>query len=165
VYSGYEHAENQPASDTNEEYLHSEKYEIRKRDWAQGGEWEGVSVDLTPFLARLNAIRRSHPALAELRTLRFHGSTDDDHAVVYSKTAPDGTDPVLVVVNIDPESVYKGLLHLDLAALGMPSSSPFAAVDELTGEQFTWTGAEPYVELDPALGREAHVFSLRTLAA
>ncbi|MDX6234835.1 MAG: hypothetical protein QOH68_3963 [Nocardioidaceae bacterium] len=124
VYSGYEHAENQPASDTNEEYLHSEKYEIRKRDWAQGGEWEGVSVDLTPFLARLNAIRRSHPALAELRTLRFHGSTDDDHAVVYSKTAPDGTDPVLVVVNIDPESVYKGLLHLDLAALGMPSSFP-----------------------------------------
>ncbi|MDQ3293526.1 MAG: alpha-1,4-glucan--maltose-1-phosphate maltosyltransferase, partial [Actinomycetota bacterium] len=163
VYSGYEHVENQPASPTNEEYLHSEKYEIRKRDWAQGGEWQGATVDLTQFIGLLNRARRNHPALAELRTLRFHSSTNDEQAVVYSKTAADGTDPVLVVVNVDPVNAFKGLLRLDLAELGLSGSTPYEVHDELTGERFTWTGAEPYIELDPAVGREAHVFTLRTL--
>ena len=154
IYSGYELCENEPASDANEEYHNSEKYEIKHRDWA------GSKVDLSPFVARLNAIRRAHPAMRELRTLRFHGSTDDEHLLVYSKTAPDGSDPVLVVVNLDPDAAHEGLLHLDLGALGLPWSGAYEVRDELTGASYTWEGSEPYVNLDPATGVEAHVFAM-----
>jgi starch synthase (maltosyl-transferring) len=148
VYSGYELAENQWASETNEEYLDSEKYQLKPRDW------HGAEVDLAPYLTRLNEIRRAHPALRELRTLRFHGSTDDEHLLVYSKTAPDGSDPVLVVVNLDPAAVHEGLLHL-------PWGGPGRVRDELTGTTYDWPDlAAPYVRLDPAQGVEAHVFAI-----
>jgi starch synthase (maltosyl-transferring) len=84
--------------------------------------------------------------------------------VVFSKTAADGTDPVLVVVNIDPENTFEGLLHIDLGALGLPWSGPYEAADALTGETWTWDGPDPYVKLDPHAGREAHVLALRSLA-
>jgi starch synthase (maltosyl-transferring) len=96
-----------------------------------------------------------------MRTLRFHGSTDDEHLLVYSKTAPDGTDPVLVVVNLDPAASHEGLLRLDLGALGLPGQGSYTAHDELTGDTYTLTGWEPYVRLDPALGQVAHVLALR----
>jgi starch synthase (maltosyl-transferring) len=159
LYSGYELGENEPASDANEEYLHSEKYELKPRDW------EAPAVDIRPTITALNAARRAHPALRELRTLRFHHATDDDRVVVFSKTAADGTDPVLVVVNIDPENTFEGLLHIDLGALGLPWSGPYEAADALTGETWTWDGPDPYVKLDPHAGREAHVLALRSLAA
>jgi starch synthase (maltosyl-transferring) len=158
LYSGYELVENQWASETNEEYLDSEKYEIKHRDW------EAAEPDLSPYLARLNAIRREHPALRELRTLRFHGSTDDEHLLVYSKTDVEGGDAVLVVVNLDPAGAHEGLLHLDLGRLGVPWSGPFTVRDELTGEAYTWDGPQPYVRLDPASGVEAHVFAVETVA-
>jgi starch synthase (maltosyl-transferring) len=154
VYSGYEHGENEVFSDANEEYLHSEKYEIKVRDW------EHPAIDLTGHLAKLNAARRLHPALRELRTLRFHGTTDDEHLLCYSKTAPDGTDPVLVVVNLDPHAAHEGLLHLDLGLLGIDGGTPYEVRDELTGLTYTWQGGEPYVRLDPAAGVESHVFAV-----
>ena len=154
VYSGYELGENEPASDTNEEYAASEKYEIKKRDWAQVG-----AVDLSSHLTALNTARRAHPALRELRTLRFHGSTDDEHLLVYSKTATDGTDPVLMIVNTDPTTAHEGLLHLDLGALGL-AGGPFEVRDELTGITYSWAGPNPYVKLDPAAGVEAHVLAV-----
>ncbi len=156
MYSGYEHCENAPASETNEEYLHSEKYQLCRRDW----ERPDTIVD---HLTALNNARAEHPALRELRTLRFHGSTADEHLVVYSKTAPDGTDPVLVVVNLDPYHAVEALLHLDLGLLGLPWSGPYEAFDELTGEAWVWHGSEPYGRLDPTDGRESHVFALRAL--
>jgi starch synthase (maltosyl-transferring) len=156
MYSGYELCENQPASATNEEYLHSEKYQLCRRNWDEAD-------SIANHITALNAARRAHPSLAELRTLRFHGSTDDESFVVYSKTTPDGGDPVLVVVNIDPHNAHEGLLRLDLAALGIPWSGPYEAADELTGEAYVWHGPEPYIRLDPHEGRESHVFALRAL--
>ena len=155
LYSGYELCENQPASDANEEYLNSEKYEIKRRDWGT------AEPDISDLIADLNAARRSHPALQELRTLQFHGSTDEEHMLVYSKTAPDGTDPVLVVVNLDPSAAHEALLRLDLGALGLSSHESYTATDELSGESFVWQGHEPFVRLDPGTGQVAHVLALR----
>jgi starch synthase (maltosyl-transferring) len=147
VYSGFELVENAPASDLNEEYLDSEKYEVKHRDW------DAPAVDLSGHLTALNAARRAHPSLAELRTLRFHGTSDDDHLLAYSKTAPDGSDRVLVVVNLDPHEVREGILHL-------PWGGRYEVRDELSGETYTWDGHEPYVRLDPASGTESHVFAI-----
>jgi starch synthase (maltosyl-transferring) len=128
-------------------------------------DWDAPEVDLRPFITALNAARAEHPALRELRTLRFHHSTDDERVVVFSKTAADGSQPVLVVVNLDPEHAFEGLLHLDLAALGLPWAGSYEAEDALTGEVWTWNGPDPYVKLDPHEGREAHVLALRSVAA
>ena len=87
-------------------------------------DWEPGRLDRQPH-HRAQRRPRAHPALRELRTLRFHGSTDDEHLLVYSKTAPDGADPVLVVVNLDPVDAHEGLLHLDLGVLGMPATGPY----------------------------------------
>jgi starch synthase (maltosyl-transferring) len=156
VYSGYEHAENETFGDANEEYLNSEKYEVRQRDW------DHPAIDLSDHLTKLNAARRLHPALRELRTMRFHGTTDDEHLLCYSKTAPGGSDPVLVVVNLDPDAMHEGLLHLDLGALGIEGGAPYEVRDELTGLAYTWQGSDPYVRLDPAQGVESHVFAVGT---
>jgi starch synthase (maltosyl-transferring) len=154
VYSGYELCENEPESDTNEEYRNSEKYELKRRDW------DDAPVDLSGHLAALNAARHNHPALRELRSLRFHSSTDEANLLVYSKTAPDGSDPVLVVVNLDPDGMHEGLLTLDMDALGLSWSGAYRVRDELTGVRYRWEGSQPYVKLDPAQGVEAHVFAV-----
>jgi len=151
MYSGYELFENEPASDTNEEYLHSEKYEIRRRDW------EGAD-SMVPFITRINEIRRRHPAFQRLRNVRFHG-TDNDHFLVWSKGSPDEGDVVLAVVNLDAHHAQETVLHLDLGALGVPWQGPFRVHDELGGETYTWDGPTPYVRLDPTQGQVAHVLS------
>jgi starch synthase (maltosyl-transferring) len=153
VYSGYELFENQPASETNEEYLNSEKYEIRHRDYDRPG-------TLAPLMGALNRIRRRHPAFARLRSVQFW-STSNPWVVAYTKTSDDGTDRVLTVVNLDPYWAQDAVINLDPAALGLPASSPYRVTDELSGEQYSWTGAQPYVRLDP-VQRVAHIFSLDT---
>jgi len=151
IYSGYELVENAPASTANEEYLYSEKYEVKQRDWDDPG-------SLAPFVTVLNDIRRRHPALAELGSIRFHG-TFNEHMLAYSKRSADGSDALLVVVNLDPHSAHDDTVVLDLDILGMPSNRPFTALDELTGVTYTWQGPSAYVRLDPMTA--AHVFSLR----
>jgi starch synthase (maltosyl-transferring) len=154
MYSGYELFENEPFSDTSEEYLHSEKYELRRRDWADAD-------SMAPFITRINGIRRRHPAFERLRNVRFHGS-DNDRFLVWSKGGPDEGDTgdtVLVVLNLDPHNAQETVLHLDLGALGVPWQGPFRALDELGGETYTWDGAHPYVRLDPTQGQVAHVLS------
>ncbi len=151
IYGGYELMENAPASETNEEYLFSEKYEIKDRDW-------GDPASLAPLMAQLNDIRRRHPALAELTNIRFHG-TFNEHMLAYSKRSADGSDTVLVVVNIDPFATHEDTVVLDLEALGMPVQRPFTAYDELSGAVYTWQGSSAYVRLDPYTA--AHIFSLR----
>jgi starch synthase (maltosyl-transferring) len=84
---------------------------------------------------------------------------------VYSKTAVDGGDPVLVVVNLDPYTAREGLLRLDLGALGLPGSSPYPVRDELTGATYSWSGYEPFVRLDPSVGQVAHVLALAPTGA
>jgi starch synthase (maltosyl-transferring) len=152
IYSGYELYENEPASDTNEEYLHSEKYEIRRRDWARAD-------SLAPFIAIVNDIRHRHPALQWLKNVRFHGSSND-RFLVWTKGHRDEGDLVLVVVNLDPHSAQETVLGLDLRAIGLPWQGPYTARDELTGDVFAWEGPNPYVRLDPWQGEVAHVLAL-----
>jgi starch synthase (maltosyl-transferring) len=151
IYSGYELYENEPASDTNEEYLHSEKYEIPKRDWDRPD-------SMAPFIAQVNEIRGRHPAFRWLRNIRFHHSTND-RFLVYSRGHTADGDLVLVVVNLDPHTVQETTLGLDLAAIGLPVQGPYRAHDELAGETYTWEGPSPYVHLDPPRGQVAHIMS------
>jgi starch synthase (maltosyl-transferring) len=152
IYSGYELGENEPASETNEEYLHSEKYEIKHRDWDD-------ARSLAPFVKRINAIRSRHPALHRLRNIRFHGASNDN-VIAFSKHTDDRSDIVLVVVNLDPRNVQDCTLTLDLGSLGLPWDAPFEAHDELTAQTFEWWGPNPYVRLDP-LSEPAHLLHLR----
>ncbi|MGH9222662.1 MAG: alpha-1,4-glucan--maltose-1-phosphate maltosyltransferase [Acidimicrobiales bacterium] len=152
IYSGYELGENEPASETNEEYLYSEKYEVKHRDWSQPG-------SLEPLITRLNEIRRRHPAFADLRNIWFHHSSNDQ-ILAYSKRTDDRSDVVLVVVNLDPYNPQSDTLWLDLDELGMPPDKPFVAHDELTGATYTWQGRSPYVFLHPTR-QPAHILHLR----
>jgi len=150
VYSGYELCENEPASEANEEYARSEKYELKARDFTD-------PRSIAPLLARLNDIRRRHPALTDLRSLRFHPTTSD-MLLAYSKQVEDDT--VLVVVSLDPVGTAEGSVHIDLGALGLPWDAALEACDELSGERFAWRGPDEYIRLDPT--RPAHVVHLRS---
>jgi starch synthase (maltosyl-transferring) len=154
IYSGYELMENEPASEFNEEYLHSEKYEVKTRDWTRAD-------SLAPFITRVNEIRRRHPAFAELRNLRFVDVTSDA-ILAYVKRSTDGSDVTLTVVNLDPLQTHDGTLWLDLDALGLPADAPFEAHDELTDTTYVWSGPAPYVRLDPAI-ESAHILHLRAI--
>lgn len=154
IYSGYELFENQAASDSNEEYLDSEKYEIKTRDWQN-------PRSLAPYIARVNDARKRHRALQRLDNLRFHWA-DNQSIIVYSKVSEDLSDVVLVVVNLNPHAVSDSLLWIDLGSLGLPWDAPYEAFDEITQQTFVWTGAKPYVRLDPAI-EPAHLLSLKRL--
>lgn len=153
VYAGFELYEHVAVKPGSEEYLDSEKYQIRIRDWA-GAEAEGRS--LAPYLTRLNEIRRTHPALQQLRNVVVH-SSDDDAVMVFSKQA--GDDVVIVVVNLDPHGTRETTIHLDLPALGLDWNDSFTVRDEITGADWHW-GAHNYVRLDPGF-EPAHIVSLR----
>ena len=155
VYSGFELYEHQPVRPGSEEYLNSEKYQLRPRDFA-GALAAGRSLE--PWLRRLNAIRRAHPALQQLRTLRFH-DIDSDALVAYSKQDPATGDTVVVVVSLDPREAQAGTLSLDLPALGFERHDRLIAHDEVTGETWNW-GEHNWVLLEP-WHAVAHVVSLR----
>jgi starch synthase (maltosyl-transferring) len=156
VYSGYELYEHVAVRPGSEEYLDSEKFQLRPRDWA-AAEREGRS--LAPYITTLNEIRRRHPALQRLRNLRFH-ATDSDQVICFSKTNLDENqqvlDSVLVVVNLDPHGARETTVRLDLPALGMGWDDTMAVHDELSGETYLW-GQANYVRLDP-FHEPAHVF-------
>ncbi|MFH8365478.1 maltotransferase domain-containing protein [Streptomyces sp. NPDC018031] len=158
VYAGYELCENTPLRPGSEEYLDSEKYQLRPRDWA-AAEREGRTI--APLITRLNRMRRRHPALRGLRGLHFHHA-DNDAVIVYSKRAPGPRgDCVLTVVNLDPHHTQETTVSLDMPELGLDWDESFPVRDELTGETYHW-GRDNYVRLDPS--REpapAHVLSLR----
>jgi starch synthase (maltosyl-transferring) len=155
VYSGFELYEHEPVKPGSEEYLNSEKYQLRPRDYA-GALAEGRSLE--PWLRRLNAIRRAHPALQQLRTLRFH-DTDSAALLAYSKQDPATGDTVLVVVSLDPEVPQAGTISLDMSSLGFDWHDRLIAHDEVTGETWNW-GEHNWVLLEPWRA-VAHVVSLR----
>ncbi|WP_433892826.1 alpha-1,4-glucan--maltose-1-phosphate maltosyltransferase [Streptomyces sp. CA-111067] len=153
VYAGFELCEGTPAKPGSEEYLNSEKYQLRPRDWA-AAEAEGRS--LAPLLTTLNRLRRRHPALQQLRDITFH-PVDNDAVLAYSKRRDD--DVVLVVVNLDPFHVQEATVSLNMPELGLSWHESIPVRDELTGETYHW-GSSNYVRLEP--GRApAHVLSLR----
>ena len=168
VYSGYELAENVPVRPGSEEYLDSEKYQYKPRDWAEA-EREGRS--LAPLITQLNLLRRAHPALQELRNLRFH-NVDHPDVVCFSKRLPGAYDTatrrhglgdvVLTVVNLDPHNTHEATVSLDMPALGLDWNAEFVVDDELSGQSYHWRQAN-YVRLDPHI-HSAHIFTLRATA-
>src|SRR5262245_39612815 len=152
IYSGFELVENVPAKAGSEEYLNSEKYEIRPRDF-------GRRDSLAELIARINAIRHGHRALQFDRGLQFH-ETDNDQLICYSKRTPEGTDPILVVVNLDPHNMQHGHIKLPLHDWKLPLDSEVEAHDLLSDETYVWRGEWNYVRLDPQT-RVAHVIALR----
>jgi starch synthase (maltosyl-transferring) len=160
VYAGYELYEHVAVKPGSEEYLDSEKYQIRIRDW-EGAAASGRT--LAPYLTELNRIRREHPALQLLRNVTIHRS-DDDHILVFSKSAHPAThgdpgDTVIVVLNLDPHSTRETTVHLDMPALGLGWEASFVVEDELSGQKFTW-GEHDYVRLDPHQ-EPAHILTVR----
>ncbi|MDX6245635.1 MAG: hypothetical protein QOE76_3358 [Frankiales bacterium] len=152
VYAGYELFENEALRAGGEEYLNSEKFQLRPRDWA-AAEREGRT--LAPHLARLNAIRKAHPALHYLRNLVFHHA-DSAEIIAYSKSL--GDDTVIVVVNLDPHAVRATTLALDMPTLGLDWADTFTVRDELTGASYEWS-QRPFVQLDPFV-QPAHVLTV-----
>ncbi|MPY64786.1 alpha-1,4-glucan--maltose-1-phosphate maltosyltransferase, partial [Streptomyces spongiae] len=152
VYSGYELCENTPLKDGSEEYLDSEKYQLKPRDW-ETAEREGRSI--APLLGKLNEIRRRSPALRQLRDLHFHHA-DQEAVIAYSKRA--GSNTVLVVANLDPHHTQEATVSLDMPQLGLDWHESVPVRDELTGEVYHW-GRNNYVRLEP--GRApAHVLTV-----
>jgi starch synthase (maltosyl-transferring) len=154
VYAGYELYEHEAVREGSEEYLNSEKYELRPRDFEQALA-EGRSLE--PWITRLNTIRAHHPALQQLRTLRFH-HVDNEALMAYSKRDPSTGDTVIVVVTLDPEHPQEGTVWLDLPALGHEWADRFVVHDEVSGATWEW-GQSNYVRLDPVQS-VAHILSL-----
>jgi starch synthase (maltosyl-transferring) len=157
VYAGFELFEHVAVRPGSEEYLDSEKYQVRLRDW-DAAVAEGRT--LAPYLTRLNEIRRAHPALQQLRNLTVH-SSEDESILVFSKSARggDADDTVLVVVNVDPHAVRETTVHLNMPALGLDWHEHAEVHDEITGQTWTW-GEHNYVRLDPFV-EPAHVLTVR----
>ncbi|WP_370328238.1 alpha-1,4-glucan--maltose-1-phosphate maltosyltransferase [Euzebya sp.] len=176
MYSGYELLEHVPVRPGSEEYLDSEKYAYRPRDFH-------VDHSIAPFIARLNELRHSHRVLlGDLRNVWFHG-IENDQLLAFSKTAvpadvdgvagdavpgrrmPDGPVPLdrlVVIANLDPHHAQEGMTALDMWQLGMDGvDAPYDVHDLLTGHTWTWQGPRNYVRLDPSAGEPVHVFHLR----
>jgi starch synthase (maltosyl-transferring) len=155
VYAGYELYEHVAVKPGSEEYLDSEKYQYRPRDWSS------PEKSLVPYLTLLNRIRREHPATHWLRNVRFHDA-DSDQILVWSKQLPqkDGTaDAVLTVLNLDSHGVREATVRLDLPALGLDWGDTVEVHDEVSGADYTW-GEANYVRLDPFV-EPAHIFTVR----
>ena len=175
MYSGYELFENAPVKAGSEEYLDSEKYQIKPRDWEAPG-------NLNPMIQLLNQIRRENRALQLYDNLTFHTS-ENPQVLFYRKaatvpprewtdgrasyyTVPDSLEPteptdghdLLVAVTVDPRVVQETMVHVPLAELGIPNDANYVVHDLLTGAHYTWRGARNYVRLDPASGQVGHVF-------
>lgn len=137
----FELYENRPQKPGSEEYLDSEKYEVRR--------WDITRPDsLKEFIGLINRIRRENPALQSDGRLQFH-PIDNDYLLAYSKQSPDGSNVILVVVNLSPHHVHSGWLELDLSALGIHVNRPFQVHDLLTHAYYVWQGSRNYVQLDP----------------
>ncbi|MDQ3465671.1 MAG: DUF3416 domain-containing protein [Actinomycetota bacterium] len=149
VYAGYELFEHVAVKPGSEEYLDSEKYQLRPRDWSH------PEHTLAPYLTMLNRVRREHPSMQWIRNTVFH-DVDSPDVLAWSKQT-DG-DIVLVVVNLDPHGAREATVSLDLPALGFDTDSRVTVTDAVTGHTYDW-GAHNYVRLDP-FDEPAHVFTV-----
>jgi starch synthase (maltosyl-transferring) len=152
----YELAENAaapppPGRSESEEYLNSEKYEIRQRNRKAPG-------SLVPLITKLNSIRRSNPALQSNDSLQFH-SVDNPNLICYSKHSPDFENIILTIVNLDSLFQQSGWTDLDLGKLKLLPDVKFIVQDLLHGDQFAWTGRRNYVALQPGTS-PAHIFRI-----
>ncbi len=147
----FELLENKPVRHGSEEYLDSEKYEVRH--------WDLERPDsLRPLLTRVNEIRNTNPALQNDWSLRFH-FCENDQLICYTKESDDRSNLLLTVVNLDPHHAQSGLVTLPLEELAIPEDRSFEAEDLLSGERYLWQGSRNYVELNPAL-RSGHILKI-----
>jgi starch synthase (maltosyl-transferring) len=154
IYSGYELGENVPLREGSEEYLHSEKYEVRARDY--------TNAPLSPLIARLNEVRREHLALQRLRGIVLH-SAEDPAVLSYSRRVWDGAgvpDTILTIVNLDPHATHETWVHLDTAALGV-AGERFLVHDQIGGRSVYEWGDTVFVRLSPE--EPAHVMHVTHL--
>ncbi|MBV9407152.1 MAG: hypothetical protein JO211_17530 [Acidobacteriaceae bacterium] len=136
----------------SEEYLDSEKYQIR--------EWDLNSPNsLREFIALVNRIRNENPALQTDWELEFH-PVDNDQLICFSKRASDGSNLLVMVINLDPHHRQSGFVDLPLDRLEIEEDKPYQANDLLTGARYMWTGRKNYVELDPN-SVPGHIFRMR----
>ncbi|PWU06175.1 MAG: alpha-1,4-glucan--maltose-1-phosphate maltosyltransferase [Verrucomicrobia bacterium] len=151
IYSGFELCEN-IAIPGKEEYLDSEKYQFKARDW-------NAPKNIKKFLTSLNRIRHENRALQFFETLRFH-PIDNDRILFYSKATPCKENILLIVVNLDPFQTQSGYLQVPLKNFGWLENNAYEVEDLLSGEHFFWSGSQNYVSIDP-LTRPAHIFRVR----
>jgi starch synthase (maltosyl-transferring) len=154
MYAGFELFEGEAVKPGSEEYKDSEKYELRPRDFHAALN-EGRSLE--PYITRLNEIRRSHPALQQLRNIHFH-ETDNDELIAYSKTDPATGDTVIVIITLNSFEMREGTVRLDMPELGMDWDDSFRVHDEITGEAWQW-GERNYIRLEP-WANVAHILRL-----
>jgi starch synthase (maltosyl-transferring) len=146
IYSGYEHFENVPVREGSEEYMDSEKYEIRER---------ALDGPLLPMIRHINEIRQENPALQVLSNV-FWLDTHNDGLMAYAKQVPGNT--IITVVNLDPHHAQEGAVLIP-AQLGL--APVFPVHDLLTGDHFDWRIGSNYVRLDPA-SAQAHIFRVES---
>jgi len=146
IYSGFELCEN-AALPGHEEYLDSEKYQFKQRDWNAPG-------NIKPLITKLNKIRRENPALQHLTNLRFHAA-ENERVLFYAKATADNV--LLVAVNLDPHHLQAAAVEWPLWEYGLAWDADYVVEDLLTGERWTWHGSHNYIELNPA-SRVAHIF-------
>ena len=148
----FELGENQPREQGSEEYLDSEKYQIR--NWNRDD-----PKSLRELVSIINGIRRENPALQTDAGLRFH-LTENDQLLAYSKSTPDRSNIVLVVANCDPHHVQRGMVNLPLQELGLDTDRPYQAHELLSGARYQWSGPRNYVEINP-FSLPAQIFRFR----
>jgi starch synthase (maltosyl-transferring) len=148
----FELGEATPREEGSEEYLNSEKYEIRQWDFAAAG-------SLQDLITRVNRIRRDNPALQSAQHLRFH-RIDNDQLLAYTKSAPDGSDALLMAVNLDPHHAHSGWLEWPVEEFHLNTDQTYQMHDLLTGARFLWKGARNYLELNPQYA-PAHILRVR----
>jgi starch synthase (maltosyl-transferring) len=155
MYAGYELYEHRRFKDGGEEYLDSEKYEIKVRDWEDATK---KKLTLAPFITQLNSIRRKNVALQRLRNLRFH-ATENDSIIAYSKRHGDNL--ILVVVNLDPNFAQETTVHWNMGDLELNGDN-FEVTDLIDGTQYNWS-AHTYVRLDPTRlsGKVVHIAQVK----
>jgi starch synthase (maltosyl-transferring) len=151
IYSGFELCEN-AALPGREEYLDSEKYQWKERDWNAPGH-------IKEWITRLNRIRRENRALHEYRNLRFH-SSDNEQVLFYSRMTVARDNILLFVVSLDPHHVQSAYLDVPVSEFGWMEGETYQVDDLLGGNQYVWSGRRAFVQLDPAKG-PAHVFRVR----
>jgi starch synthase (maltosyl-transferring) len=153
IYSGYELCEGVPLPG-REEYLDSEKYQLKARDWNKPG-------NIKAFITRLNLARRKNPALQSYANLEFIPS-DNEQILAFHKWSDDRSDHVIIVVNLDPHRRQESNLHLPLASLGLSADEPFEVEDVLFEEVYTWRESTNFVSLDPRT-KPVHLLKVKKL--
>ena len=151
IYSGYELCENE-ALPGREEYLDSEKYQYKKRDWNAPG-------NIKDWIARLNKIRKENRALQGYTNLRFHDA-ENDAILFYSKMTAARDNIILVVVNLDPHRKQNSFVYVPIESFGQMESDAYQVQDLLSGATYSWRGRRNYVELDPDV-QPVHIFLVR----